>query len=212
MWFLFWFTLTIIWLPITILFPTRVIGRKNIIKGKSIWACTHQSNADIMIIATKAFTRMYALGKAELFKNKLVGSYIKNLGCVPVKRGQADLNAVKSVLRILKDKQKPMVIFPTGTRTSTPDEVENLKNGVVMFALKSQAPILPVAMVRKAKIFRRNRLVFGEPIDITPYLDRAKDKAVYAEINQILSKRLEDMVSKYGYKQKVKKHKSKAEV
>lgn len=205
MWF--WLTLIIIWLPITLLFPTKVIGRKNLIKGKSIWACTHQSNADIMIIATKTFTRIYALGKAELFKNKLVGGYLKKLGCVSVKRGQADIEAVKGVLRILKDKQKPVVIFPTGTRTSTPDEVENLKNGVVMFALKSQAPIVPMVLVRKAKIFRRNRLVIGEPIDITPYLDRVKDKSVYAEINQVLSLRLEGLVQQYGYKKKSKKTK-----
>ena len=210
MWF--WLTLIIIWLPITLLFPTRIIGKKNLIKGKSIWACTHQSNADIMIIATKTWTRIYALGKAELFKNKLVGGYLKRLGCVSVKRGQADIEAVKGVLRILKDKQKPVVIFPTGTRTSTPDEVENLKNGVVMFALKSQAPIVPMVLVRKAKIFRRNRLVIGEPIDITPYLDRAKDKSVYAEINQILSSRLEGLVQQYGYKKKSKKQKSNLEV
>ena len=210
MWF--WLTLVLIWLPVTILFPTRVIGKKNLIKGKSIWASTHQSNVDIMIIATKIFTRIYALGKAELFKNKIFGGYLKRLGCVPVKRGQADINAVKNVLRILKEKQKPIVVFPSGTRTSTLDEINNLKNGVVMFALKSQAPIVPVALVRKAKLFRRNRLVFGEPIDITPYLERAKDKSVYAEINEILSLRLEGLIEKYGYKKKTKKQKSKAEV
>lgn len=199
---LFWFTLLLIWLPITILFPTRVIGRKNLIKGKSVWACNHQSNADIMIIATRAFMRMYCLGKAELNKNKLVGGYLKGIGCVFVKRGQADLNAVKECLRILKDKKKPLVIFPSGTRTSTPDEVENLKNGVVMFALKAQAPIVPMAMVRKAKIFRRNRLVIGEPIDITPYLSRQKDKAVYDEINNILSHRIEQLIAQHSYKSK----------
>lgn len=206
MWF--WLTLTLIWLPITLLFPTRLIGKKNIVKGKSIWACTHQSNADIMVLATKTFTRMYALGKVELFKNKVFGGYLKRLGCVPVNRGQADITAVKTVLRILKEKQKPMVIFPTGTRTSSIEEIENLKNGVVMFALKSQAPIVPVALVRKAKIFRRNRLVFGEPIDITPYLERAKDKTVYEELNKIISERIENLVKKYGYKKKVKKQKA----
>ena len=210
MWF--WITLFLIWLPMTLFFPTRVIGKKNLIKCKSIWACNHQSYFDILLIATKSFTRIYALGKAELFKNKLFGGYLKKLGCVSVKRGQADITAVKTVLRILKEKQKPVVIFPSGTRTSTPDEVENLKNGVVMFALKSQSPIVPMAFVRKAKLFRRNRLVIGEPIDITPYLDRAKDKNVYAEINEILAKRIDDLIKKHSYKKKTKKQKAKIEV
>lgn len=210
MWF--WLTLLIIWLPVTLFFPTRIIGKKNLIKGKSIWACNHRSNMDILLIATKSFTRIYALGKAELFKNKFFGGYLKRLGCIKVNRGQADINSVKTVLRVLKDKQKPIVIFPTGTRKSTPDEVENLKNGTVMFALKSQSPIVPMVFVRKPKLFRRNRLVIGEPIDITPYLDRAKDKNVYAEINDILSKRLDQMVKKYGYTKKEKNKKAKQEV
>jgi 1-acyl-sn-glycerol-3-phosphate acyltransferase len=126
---------------------------------------------------------------------------------VAVHRGQADLTAVKSCLRILKDKQKPLLIFPTGTRTSTPDEVENLKNGVAMFALKSQCQIVPMVLVRKPIIFRRNRLVVGEPIDITPFLDRKGDKNVYAEINAILSARMEDMLNKYSYKKKAKRAK-----
>lgn len=212
MWFWFWFSLLVLWTPITLFFPTRVIGKKNLVKGKSIWACNHQSYVDIMIIGTKGFTRMYALGKSELFKNKFIGGYLKRIGCIKVNRGQADLNAVKSVLRILKDKQCPVVIFPSGTRTSTPDEVENLKNGVVMFALKAQAPIVPIALVRKPKFLRRNRLVVGEPIDITPYLDRAKDKAVYDEINNILSARLEELINKYSYKSKQKSKKTKLEV
>ena len=205
----FWLTLILIWLPITLFFPTRIIGKKNLIKGKSIWACTHQSNLDIMIISTKIFTRMYALGKSELFKNKLFGGYLKKLGCVPVKRGQVDLTAVKSCLKILKDKQKPLVIFPTGTRTSEPDEVENLKNGVVMFALKAKAPIVPMVLVRKAKFLRRNRLVVGEPIDITPFLDKKADKETYAEIIQILGHRMEELIERYSYKKKKTKHKNK---
>ena len=122
---------------------------------------------------------------------------------------KVDLTAVKSCLKILKDKQKPLVIFPTGTRTSEPDEVENLKNGVVMFALKAKAPIVPMVLVRKAKFLRRNRLVVGEPIDITPFLDKKADKETYAEIIQILGHRMEELIERYSYKKKKTKHKNK---
>lgn len=202
---MFWLTLILIWLPITLFFPTRIIGKKNLVKGKSIWACNHQSNFDIMILATKIFRRCYALGKSELFKNKVVGAYMKSIGCISVKRGQADLTAVKTCLRILKEKQKPLVIFPNGTRTSEPDEVENLKNGVVMFALKANCPIIPMVFVRKPKFWRRNRFVIGEPIDITPYLERKGDKAVYTELTNLLGSKMEELIEKYSYKKKKKK-------
>lgn len=205
---LFWISLICLWPIMTIFFPTRVIGRKNVLKGKCIWACNHQSNCDIMVIGTKIFTRIYALGKIELFKNKFLGWYLKKIGCISVHRGQADITAVKQCLRVLKDKQKPLVIFPTGTRSSTPDEVQNLKNGVAMFSLKSDANIVPMVLVRKPKLFRRNRLVIGEPIDISKYADRKNDKSVYEEINKELSGKMEKMIQKYSYKKKQKKQKA----
>lgn len=206
---LFWISLFLLWLPITIFFPTKLIGKKNLIKDKCIWACNHQTNFDIMVIGTKFFTRIYALGKAELFKNKLVGGYLKRIGCVKVRRGQADLEAIKSCLRILKDKQKPLVIFPTGTRTSTPDEVQNLKNGVAMFALKANCPIVPIVLVRKPSLFRRNRLVVGEPIDIARYSNLKADKDVYNKINDELSQKMEQLIKDNSYKNKVKTKKVK---
>lgn len=204
---IFWLTLIIIWLPITLLFPTKVIGKKNLIKGKCIWACNHQSNVDVMILGTKAFKRIYTLGKAELFKNKFMGGYLKHLGCICVHRGKADITAVKECMRVLKEKQKPLLIFPTGTRTSSSEEVQNLKNGVAMFALKTQSPIVPIVLVRKPKLFRPNRLVIGEPIDITKYLGQKATEDTYRQISEELSQKMIALVEANKYKEKQQKAK-----
>ena len=197
---MFWFTITLIWPFFTIFFPTKVIGRKNLVKGKAIWACNHQSNWDIWVIGTRIYKKFYTLGKQELFKSKIVGAFLKSIGTIPVNRGKADIQAVKSCLRVLKDKQKPLVIFPTGTRTSSPDEVQNLKNGVSMFATKSDAKIVPIVLVRKPKFLRTNRMVIGEAID-------PKDYNSYEEINKELTHRKEEMLEKYSYKSKKNKEK-----
>ena len=39
----------------------------------------------------------------------------------------------------------------------------NLKNGVAMFSLKTNAPIIPMKLIKTPKIFRRNTLIIGEP-------------------------------------------------
>lgn|SRR5574344_1480632 len=204
---LFWLTLILIWLPTTLLFPTRVIGKKNLLTGKCIWACNHQTNFDVLVLGTKTFKRIYSLGKAELFKNKLVGGYLKHLGCISVHRGQADITAVKQCLKVLKEKQKPLLIFPTGTRTSSAEEVKNLKNGVAMFALKTNSPIVPIVLVRKTKLFRFNRLVIGEPIDISKYSGQKPSEELYAQINAELSNEMVKLIETNSYqkKQKIKK-------
>lgn len=197
---MFWITMTLIWPFFTIFFPTKVIGKKNLVKGKVIWACNHQSNWDIWVIGTRIFKRFYVLGKKELFKNKIVGGFLKKIGAIPVDRGKPDIEAVKTSLRVLKEKQKPLLIFPTGTRTSSPDEVQNLKNGVSMFATKTDSLIVPIVLVRKPKFLRSNRMIIGEPIN-------PKDYANYEQINNQLTKQMEEMLNIYSYKSRKNKEK-----
>ena len=198
----YWFSMIAFWIYFTFLYPTKVIGKKNMNKGKCIWACNHTTNADGLILGTKHFCRFYALGKKELFKHKLLGWYLKTLGLIPVNRGASDIKAVKDCLRVLKDKQKPLLIFPSGTRESTPEEVQDLKNGVAMFALKANCPIIPMVFVRKPKLFRRNRFVIGEPIDVSMYEGQKASKEIYDEINEKITKSMEEMLAKYSYKSK----------
>lgn len=192
------------WIYITLFYPTRVIGKKNLNTKKCIWAANHTSNLDVLVIGTRVFKRFYALAKAELFKNKIFGGYLKHIGAIKVQRGASDITAVKQTLRVLKDKDKPVLIFPTGTRESSPEEVQDLKNGVAMFALKANAPILPMVLVRKPRFWRPNRLVIGEPIDISKYAGQKPSKEIFDEINSELTKKMEELIEKYGYKKKEK--------
>lgn len=200
----FWIILLIIFLPVKIFLPTRVIGRKNLPKGKAIYASNHQTNVDIMVIACGIFRRMYALGKAELFSNKFTSWFLRGIGCIKVQRGQADIEAVKNVLTVLKKKQKPVVIFPSGTRNSSPEEVENLKNGVAMFSIKAQAPIIPMVLIKKPRIFCLNKLVIGEPLDLSKYEGRPANKELYNEIVEDLQKAMENLIATHTKKRREK--------
>lgn len=191
---LFWIVYILIYLPVKIIYPTKVIGRKNLGKGKAIYACNHQHWSDIPIFACGFNRRIYALAKAELFKKKLRGWFLKEIGCISVNRGEPDIGAVKGVLRILKQKDKPIMIFPTGHRESSATDVQEIKHGVAMFSVKAQAPIVPVVLTRKPRPFRINRMIIGEPLDMTSYEGRRADKQLLEEISQNLSKALEDLV------------------
>ena len=190
----FWIILLIIYLPTKLLFPTIVKGRKNLPKGKAIYAPNHQSNVDICIIACSIFKKMYALGKAELFKNKFVGSFLKNIGCIKVYRGKPDIDAVKKVFYVLKKKNKPLVVFPTGTRKSSPDELKEIKNGVAMFSVKTQSPIIPMVLIKRPKLFRLNKLVIGKPLDLTKYDGRPATKELYEEISNDLENAMQNLL------------------
>lgn len=199
---LFYIVLAIIFIPIKLLFPTIVKGRKNLPKGKAIYASNHQTNFDIMVLACGLYRRIYALGKAELFKNKFISWFLRGIGCVKINRGTADIEAVKNVYTILKKKQKPIVIFPTGTRNSSPDEVQDIKNGVAMFSVKTQSPIVPMVLIKKPVPFRINKLVIGKPLDLSKYEGMPANKELYAQISQDLSSAMEQLIEQNTKKKK----------
>ena len=68
----------IIWLPIRLLFPTKVIGKKNLPKKKgAVLTCNHYSNMDCIIIDVFLNKKVRFLAKKELFKNKFVSWVLK---------------------------------------------------------------------------------------------------------------------------------------
>ena len=141
--------------------------------------------------------------KAELFKNKFVGSFFKSLGMYPINRQQADLKAVKHTLNLLK-KEKAVCIFPEGTRIEN-TEMNEAKNGVAMFALKTKSPIVPSLFVKKPGIFRFNTYLIGEPFilsDMEQFKDKPINKETLAQATDIITEKMRELKENYLNKKK----------
>ena len=146
-----------------IIVPMKIIGKKNLPKkGNFILTCNHASNWDPVIIYARLPRKYFTMAKAELYKNKFFGLFLKALHAFPVKRGGNDIESVKYTLKTLRQGKRTLLIFPEGTRAKS-DDYEELKNGTAMFALKTAKPIVPVIFVKKNKLFRRNVMIIGEP-------------------------------------------------
>ena len=73
------------------------------------------------------------------------------------------------------DKNKKIAIFPQGTRAKTIKiEEGSAKEGVAMFSIRTNTPVLPVMFDKVIKPFRRTKLYIGKPI--YPDVERKKDK------------------------------------
>ena len=147
-----------------IVFFVRVEGEENIPKeGAAILAANHTSLWDAPIILTATHRPMRTMGKAELFENKLLAPFLRMAGAFPVKRGTADLTAIKTALKTLKD-GGIFAIFPTGTRVKDGDG--DAKAGVALIAAKSGAPVIPVAIRGGYRIFKRVTIHVGQPLHV----------------------------------------------
>lgn len=187
-------------LPFLIMFPTAIKGVKNIPKkGKVILVCNHHSNMDSLLIATKILRRRFKyMAKAELFKNKLVGGFLKIAGAYPVKRGGNDITAVKQTLKYLKQ-EKALCIFPEGTRVKENESAE-AKNGAALFALKTNSPIVPCFYIKKPKLFRFNVLVIGQPFilsDMSKFKDKPITKDLLNEATALITEKMHELYDNY---------------
>ena len=161
---LFWICFIIAFIPVSIMFPIKVIGRKRLPKKQGfVLTCNHYTNFDAPMIDVKIRRKVRFLAKKELFKNKFNGFFIKKFGGYPIDRGSTDVKAFKFALQTLKDKHI-LGIFPEGTRNkSGSEEMGDIKSGAIVFASKANVPIVPMVLVKPIKFLRRTTLIIGDP-------------------------------------------------
>jgi 1-acyl-sn-glycerol-3-phosphate acyltransferase len=92
------------------------------------------------------------MAKVELFKRPL-GSLLLRLGALPVRRGEADAEALETARAILATGGL-VVVFPEGTRVEAADAVGSPHHGAGRPALETGAPIVPAAISGTSHLWR----------------------------------------------------------
>lgn len=154
----------------SLLYPTKIIGRENIPEGKAIIVSNHYSNADAPIMITRVFKKgIHFLAKKELFDSKFKRWFVTKMGGIEIDRENPSASSMKEIFDLINDNQK-IFIFPEGTRNkSGSEEMLPLKYGSSMFSIKTKTPILPMIFIKKPKLFRKNYLIIGKPFELFEY-------------------------------------------
>lgn len=135
--------------------------------GACILCANHTSYFDPVVLGAFCDRKLSFMAKKELFNNKLFGFLIKKLGAFPIDRSKADISAIKNSLSILKN-GGAMLMFPEGTRVKDGDS-SAAKAGMVLLSHKAGAPIIPVNINSKFRLFSKLTITFGKPIVLTEY-------------------------------------------
>jgi 1-acyl-sn-glycerol-3-phosphate acyltransferase len=130
-------------------------------EGPLILAANHASNLDAVVLGAwlipKLGRRIQWLGKRELFAWPIVGWVAANNGVHPVDRGAADVEAFRLARRIL-DEGHVLFVFPEGTRS--PDgSLQHAHDGVASLALRTGAPIVPIAIAGSNRVWPRGQKI-----------------------------------------------------
>lgn len=176
-------------IPVRLVFRLRVRGAKNEPKRKDgtyLVCSNHQSVLDpVFICAATRHQQPHFMAKEELFHVPVLRRLVRWLGAYPVSRGKNDVGAIKKTIHMLQNGTS-VGMFPQGTRCPMRDPREcKIKFGAAMIAAHANAQILPVYIQmkdQKWKLFRRVRLIVGEPIPFSAFHYREGEAGEYARI------------------------------
>jgi 1-acyl-sn-glycerol-3-phosphate acyltransferase len=139
-------------------------------RGPYILASNHLSMLDPVVLLALLPRRPSFLARAELFRSARVGLLVRWAGAIPVERVGMDVGALRRARRLL-EAGVPIGVFPEGGRIKQGGLAPGMP-GVGLLALRTGAPVAPVALLGTERFLRgkrprwRPRVVarFGPPI------------------------------------------------
>ena len=112
--------------------------------GPLLVASNHLSLNDAGTLVVSLPREVVFLAKKELWEKPIGRFYCNAVGAVPLDRERGGGEALRYALRALQQ-DKAILMFPEG-RISATGGLEQGRTGLAWLALKTQAPILPVAI------------------------------------------------------------------
>lgn len=173
----------------------KVTGRENIPQDTALVICGNHSGmmdpAWILFAMKLRKECPCIMAKESVMKIPVIGAILRHVGVFGIRRGENDVHAVKEGLSALKN-GRSLLLFPEGTRVK-PGKIVEPKSGAVLFATRTQTPILPVYLEARRYPFSPLRCVIGKPW-MPPTESR---KATPEELHR-LSKDLMEKIYKLG--------------
>jgi 1-acyl-sn-glycerol-3-phosphate acyltransferase len=162
---------TISWPFVKVGFRLRARGIEQLPEGGFVLAANHTSNFDPWPLALPLFPRrqLRFMAKSELF-NPILTPILIGGGAFPVRRGEADLEAVRRAVELVRSGEI-VVMFPEGTRRRKglrKKHEARAHTGAARIALTAGAPLVPAAIKGTDRLSRLGplRVAYGRPIPL----------------------------------------------
>jgi 1-acyl-sn-glycerol-3-phosphate acyltransferase len=140
-------------------------------EGGYVLAANHTSSFDPWPLGFPLWPgrQLFFMGKAELF-NPVLAPFLRSGGAFPVRRGEADVEAIETAVRICNE-GGIVAMFPEGTR-----QVKGLRkrfehrprSGSARIALAARVPLVPAAIKGSDRLSRLAKLkvAYGDPVPV----------------------------------------------
>jgi 1-acyl-sn-glycerol-3-phosphate acyltransferase len=188
-----------LWVLFNTYLPLTIHGRENIPdKGPFVFCSNHASHLDPIVLGYSSLYRQIGfMAKEELFRIPVFGFLIRHWGAFPVKRNQRDQAAMQEFADHLRN-DKPLVLFPEGTRTLDGNFLPP-KKGVGKLLYTARVPVIPVYIDGTFKTFPKHKSFprpgrihahIGLPVDLDDLYALPEEKNTYRLIAERVMERV----------------------
>lgn len=159
-----------------------------------ILIANHNCLLDPLAVAWRCYRyQIRFLGKKELTKSAFARWMFRNMLMIPVDRHNMDMSAIRECMKVLKGGH-PLGIFPEGTRYKK-GTMEDMESGVAMIALMSKAPLVPVYLSGKPRLFRPIHVYYGAPIAVKALAEKGVNKEACDQLMQTITDTYKTMMA-----------------
>ncbi len=170
----------------------KIIRLAPIPDGPLVLCSNHMHALDCVTLALVTWRQVHYLTKKELLEKKgIVSWYIRSMGSYPVDRDGNDVKAMRYTLTMLKA-GKIIGIFPEGHRYND-GTVHEFHPGAALFAMRSEAKLIPVGLYATHRLFAKTRAVVGQEIDLSEYRGKRINSDDIQHVNKILHDRIAEL-------------------
>jgi 1-acyl-sn-glycerol-3-phosphate acyltransferase len=177
-----------LWVIFNTFFRLKVHGMEKIPdQGPFILCSNHSSHLDPIVLGYASLYRQVGfMAKEELFRIPVFGFLIRHWGAFPVKRNQRDQAAMEQFATHLRN-NKPLVLFPEGTRTLD-GELLPAKKGLGKLLQGARVPVIPAYIRGTYESFPKGRsfpksgplsVHFGDPVPLDDLYAMPEEKETY---------------------------------
>jgi 1-acyl-sn-glycerol-3-phosphate acyltransferase len=159
------------WPFVKAFYRLRDRGRENLPQSGFVLAANHTSNFDPWPLGLPLFPKrqLRFMAKSELFM-PVLGWLLRAGGAFPVRRGQADLEAIQTATELVREGEI-VVMFPEGTRRRKGVRKKHqprAHSGAARIALGAGAPLVPAAISGTDRLTRLGplRVAYGPPVPL----------------------------------------------
>jgi 1-acyl-sn-glycerol-3-phosphate acyltransferase len=174
-------------------------------EGPALLIANHTCSADPSFL-TAGSPRLlsFAVSREHFDLHPLARRLLEYLRCVPVARTGRDSVAARKLLRRLAE-GRVVCLFPEGNLSGVARNcVRPGKHGAAFLALVARVPVIPAYIAggpRTDRLLeswlwpspRAVRVIYGPPVDLTPYYGRRRTRRLLEEVTALLRQRILDL-------------------